>query len=1083
MNNKRIRQIIGRNYVRYSFMIGLLCLLFNQVYEHYLVERSDRRQSYLVQTAVDNGYAQMASLCKQWTESGSDDSYLDRLWSMVVPEQWHRSEMSLFLFKDSSMVYWANQMYDGNIDSTLLCKQTSSIDTIDGNLALVFRFGDQRSSKLAITVLHIQNLATGALNPYVFKDKTVRIHTKIPASESAIEHEKVEVAGVTFYFEPSPEATIPIGIALLGWCGVFLIVVSIERYILHRTRKNNTLVCLLSLVLSLVAIRLLVSYFNIPNQYGSAFDNIIIKGDEILPLSMGNLLVTFLFGLVFVIYLFRVRRKHQYGYNRLSRKGQYVSMVVTMALINIMVAYYHYALVGIIYNTNISYQVYDMFEMSGATVMFMVTAGIVISIRIITNRISTTCFSNFNMAFCILVSVLLLALILIPIESQIRNTGYILLAFHLVFLVISYVWRRWISEYYVILQTLAVFALYLTMFSTIEFNVVGQKKVIEYSHRLQVANMNIPQPEIEKYIDCNYAIINGDGLLLQGGNLFDIQKLLPYINSKADTLIKVDNYSHYIRHADNKATYIVSHKTASVFDFLALFSYIYILSFVVVMLIFYGSGVGSDMMIGWSKVALRIRLSVMAIVFISLVTLALVVTNQSRENQITQNRININNTMQNVLSGFRGYLAINSECEKPLESWYKDVVSSAYTMVNVYDLSGRSLNREHGKYLDRISNEAFQNLNWRDAPYYHQTVHTAYDVEYISAYTTVWVDGVKYGYLNIMDNDPLRIEGQRAMMADLLNIFIVILLAVLMLSLPVYHHITRPLYRISYGMKNIAKMKKITPNAKASPNDEVEILIAQYNKMIDYLEQSYRCLAENEREIAWREMARQVAHEIKNPLTPMKLKVQMLQRAIEKGDPDIESKTKATLDILLEQIELLSRIASAFSDFSKMDEGNPAPCNLAAILKGTYQLFSKLDKGIEFTIDVPQEPVVVVADASQLSRVFVNLCKNSIEAIKAKNTQSGVVSLQLRVNEQNMAVVTISDDGVGVSVEQKSRMFMPNFTTKSSGSGLGLAISAQIIKGISGEISFDSQPCEGAVFTVEIPLSDAAVEFLPLKRD
>lgn len=1070
MNRLRIKRFLFKNYVRYTLLLGVLCLVVNQTYEHYYIGRADKESVADLQAEINNNYAELSSLCKQWTESGSDDSYLERLWSMVVPRQWQRSGVSLFLFKDTTMVYWANQMYGGRMDSLLISKPISSIDTLGNNVALLMRINNDNKGKRAMILLHLQNRETGLLNPHIFGNQTLRIHTKIPNKADSSKYQKVEVADIAFYVEPLPQTTIPLWVAIFGWCGIFCVLLSLKRFVLFNTRKSNLLVCIMILGLAMVVLRLLVTYLNVPNQYGSAFEH-IVTGSDVLPLSMGNLLVTFVFCLLFMVYLFRVRRKLEYGYNHLSIRWQFASMIIVMSLINTMVAYYHYALVEIIYNTNISTQVYDFFDLNSNAVMFMVTAGIVISIRIMSNRVSTSCFSNFNMVACIAISVVLLALILLPVQGQIRNTGYILLLFHLAFLVISFVWRKWVREYYVILQTLAVFALYVTLFSTVEFNIAGEKKAIKYSHRLQDTGINIPETEADNFLDCNYAVIDGDGLLLQGGNLFDIQRLLPYINTKGDTLIKVDNYSHYIRHADNGKTYIVSHKTASVFDFLALFSYIYILSFVAVMVIFYSSGVGSDMMMGWSRVAMRIRLSVMALVLVSMMTLAFVVTNQARENQITQNRININNTMQNVLSSFREYLSRNPECQRPLESWYADVVSSAYTMVNVYDLNGKTLSKDQSHSLYRINNEAFQNLNWRDAPYYHQTVITTYEVEYISAYTTVWVDGVKYGYINILGNDPLQIEGQRTMMIDLFNIFVVILLSVLALSLPVYHHITRPLYRISYGMRNISKMKKIAANDKASPNDEVEALITQYNKMIDFLEQSYLQLAQNEREMAWREMARQVAHEIKNPLTPMKLKVQMLQRAISVGDPDIEAKTKATLDTLLEQIELLSRIATAFSDFSKMDEGQPIKCDMATILKRTYELFDKLDSNIEFKIEVPADPVAILADPGQLSRVFVNLCKNAVEAIKAKCSQEGTVEMKLTVTDRNTALVTISDNGVGVSEAQKAKMFVPNFTTKSSGSGLGLAISAQIIKNISGNISFESQQCQGTTFSVEIPLA------------
>ncbi len=235
--------------------------------------------------------------------------------------------------------------------------------------------------------------------------------------------------------------------------------------------------------------------------------------------------------------------------------------------------------------------------------------------------------------------------------------------------------------------------------------------------------------------------------------------------------------------------------------------------------------------------------------------------------------------------------------------------------------------------------------------------------------------------------------------------------------------------------------------------------------MLDELEKSAGLLARSEREGAWREMAKQVAHEIKNPLTPMKLSIQHLQRALKDNIPDVKELTEKISQRLIEQIENLSNIATAFSDFAKMPQGNFIHLDIIPILSSTVELFQESEQ-IEIKFQYPENICLVNGDKEQLMRVFTNIIKNAIQAIP--ENQEGIIDILLEDNQTNF-LISIKDNGVGIAEEKRNHIFEPNFTTKSSGSGLGLAISKNIIERMSGKIWFESTLNSFTTFYIEIP--------------
>ena len=284
------------------------------------------------------------------------------------------------------------------------------------------------------------------------------------------------------------------------------------------------------------------------------------------------------------------------------------------------------------------------------------------------------------------------------------------------------------------------------------------------------------------------------------------------------------------------------------------------------------------------------------------------------------------------------------------------------------------------------------------------------------------------------------------------------------ISFFIVRSITRPLSALSERMKHLS-MGSVGERLQYEGDDEVGQLVARYNEMVEELERSSERLAKSEREGAWRTMARQIAHEINNPLTPMKLTIQQLQRTKKLNDRErFDDYFDKSTALLIEQIDNLSRIAQSFSQFAKMPEVKPARVDVAARLFSVITLFRNNRQQIPIRYIGAESEVFAMADYEQISQVFNNLIKNALQAID--NKADGDIIVMLQQKEQSVEI-SVSDNGSGIPESIQDKIFRPNFTTKSTGAGLGLAISKNIVEGSGGSIAFTTSPA-GTTFVVTL---------------
>ena len=243
---------------------------------------------------------------------------------------------------------------------------------------------------------------------------------------------------------------------------------------------------------------------------------------------------------------------------------------------------------------------------------------------------------------------------------------------------------------------------------------------------------------------------------------------------------------------------------------------------------------------------------------------------------------------------------------------------------------------------------------------------------------------------------------------------------------------------------------------------EVVTLIDSYNTMIDKLKSSAVKLAKSERETAWREMAKQVAHEIKNPLTPMRLSIQTFERGYRRGEDFSKKRIKEFSESLIQQIDTMSSIATAFSDFAEMPEPKKEKLNVVEVVELAIDIFNR--DHINFTSN--SKKIYANFDRTQLIRVITNLLKNAFQAIPVDRTPKIDVNIS---DDDNFVKISISDNGYGISKTDTQKIFEPSFTTKSSGMGLGLSMIKSIINAYNGDISFNSKTNIGTTFNINFP--------------
>lgn len=583
--------------------------------------------------------------------------------------------------------------------------------------------------------------------------------------------------------------------------------------------------------------------------------------------------------------------------------------------------------------------------------------------------------------------------------------------------------------------------------------------------------INMEAKEKSSQVDINYFVVyQHNDLVLQFGD-YDYPM---HLSNKQNNWYKENGFLHFVKkNLRNNTVWVGSIKEQTLFDKLSIPSYLFLFSSISILLIIIFTNPRRIFSIGGITLSSSLQITLISIFLISFIVFgSIAIKYFNKLNDKTNKDILIEKT-QSISYEIKDIFTNPKHSDEDI---YYDLVNLSNTFltdINLYDTKGFLINTSRpiifsqGIISQYINSDALHQLQTSTSPLIYQEERIG-NRNYSASYMRIVDNDKEIGYLHI----PYIIKQKNLedkileFVSAFINIYILWITIALIISILLSNFITQPLRQLQEKMR-LVKLDQRNEKIKWSRKDELGNLILSYNAMIDKLDESAKLLLKKEREGAWREMAKQVAHDIKNPLTPMKLSIQQLQRLQSTDIVKFHELFQEVTPALIEQINTLSEIASEFSDYAKDNINVNEHTNIDECLRTVINIFENQDR-IEIKYNNPYPyPINVIGDKQQYIRIFNNLIKNSIQAIY--NKEDGLIEIEVS-EEDNLCRVSIKDNGCGIKAENIDKVFSPEFTTKIEGSGLGLAIVKSIIETIGGKIDFVSQENKGTIFYVYLPV-------------
>lgn len=609
---------------------------------------------------------------------------------------------------------------------------------------------------------------------------------------------------------------------------------------------------------------------------------------------------------------------------------------------------------------------------------------------------------------------------------------------------------------------------------------------IEFISKIVTQVTGFPQllldDKITKPVDLSgysYSIYKGNKLTVFGGDFVYPLHSQELLNPTRDVeYLTKDGYHHLVYRTPSGKIIVVSRKNSSVQEFFSPFAYMLIyFSAILFFYILYRFVVLRDKQSFQINFKTRIQISILFILLVSLLVVGIGVNNYVITQFNKKNKLSLQEKSNSILLEFKTRIEGMPD-EQVTPDYIKYVLGNLsnifFTDINFYHSNGNLLasSREsiyNEGFLSRQMNpKAFVEMDVNKRAFYMQSEKIG-SFDYLSVYAVFRNNSNEVvGYINLpyfLRQKELK-EDLSSSLLSMINVFSLLIAISMIVTFIIASRLTGPLTLLQekLGQIRVGRKNEIIEYTK---NDEIGSLVSEYNRMIIELEKSANLLAKSEREIAWREMAKQVAHEVKNPLTPMKLSVQYLLKAWDDKQPDFDDRLRRFKESMIQQIETLSNIASEFSYFAKMPVGIKQEADLTEILESCLNFYenNEGDVKIDFENLVPSKSAMVLVDKDQILRVFNNILRNAIQSIPADRI--GEIYIQLKEGADKY-IVSVQDNGVGIPEDIRDKIFSPNFTTKNSGMGLGLAMTKTILENMDGNIYFETKLNEGTTFIIEV---------------
>jgi two-component system, NtrC family, nitrogen regulation sensor histidine kinase NtrY len=610
-----------------------------------------------------------------------------------------------------------------------------------------------------------------------------------------------------------------------------------------------------------------------------------------------------------------------------------------------------------------------------------------------------------------------------------------------------------------------------------------QKRLVPNSVFPLLINEGLYSRQIDNPDQFSYSVFVDKEIQYSSGT-FNYRRYMTELAERADDLfnagIIMRDFEHRAFLGENGRFVIISSKVPSVNLRIANFSFLFLIFIFSILLILIAVALYQsfrDIKLNYAaKIQLYLNFAFFTpLIIVSITTISVIVQSfkTSMESQYLEYGENLSALISEPLNSYR-QLAIESE---DLSDQIYQMAEVADVDMNVYNTNGRLI----ASSLFQVYQNNILSYNIEPEAYIRilENQETSCVLEEkvgLLKFKNVYVGvrstetGTIIGILSLPFFASQKDLEQRIIdvLSYIINIFTVLFVIFLFVSFFVSRGLTFPLWLITQKIKRTT-LSSFNEPLSWNSDDEIGMMVTEYNRMLVNLEESKKALAKSEKESAWREMARQVAHEIKNPLTPMKLTLQHMKRIIDDGGDNGETEKKQKqINSLLEQIETLSDIATSFSNFAKMPAPKSELLDIRLLLLETIELYDKKELG-EIVTNIEEGQFMVEGDRKWLGRAFSNLIINGFQAVG--NHRKARLDINLHLMDRKRVRIEIQDNGEGIPEHIGDKVFTPNFSTKYSGSGLGLAITRKGIEHANGKIWFISTDGNGATFYVEIPLA------------
>lgn len=975
---------------------------------------------------------------------------------------WEEIGISMYMYEDGVGTLWCNDKVALDLKKLTDGQSLDTLFNAQGNYMLVFRSENKDTKREVLIALELMN--GDELNAQIFPNKQIKLHKTEVVNPKR--YHRVECNGAVFWCSNGYEMLPSLITNVIGWCGMLMLLLLLVSLLLDNTNRGNVIAMVflsLFLLLLIRMVMMVLPYDFLTGRVGQAN----FEGWEMYAFSPMNLMFNGAFLLLFSFYVYAIKHKQR---RAIELSGVWTQRALYAAVLGgrtITVLYVNLAVVVNVYDEEMLLRLINN-DYSLNTVSLLIYAAftlLFIAIYFQYNLLLIPRNKKFLTCEFIIALVLMTGFILV-FWTQLHNTWIVLPLFLVGFRLLNLLDVKYPPQTLFILCAV-MFSLYVAVVDVTERFESSAGTMTEYSNEY-VGGFN----------KSDAADFKGNLVELVNEN-YQVKHNVEIMSPKwrGDTTVFVDKTDYDVLSRRGEAGVLNSSNNSMFFTVMSQMSVLFFLIMIVAIPVLWILGVRNVLKwpIGKRSLVQKIQLLVLTVIIVSFVSSLLIEVANARRSEVRVRSVIVVGIIRVIQNNIHNYSTHKESNTAPmLKEWFEWHGGKLITSnLGVFDKSGSKISASPDQQFSQYMNfNAYNKLNFHNVALYGYEDGDDYQIFFPAYYN----DEV-LGYVNVAISNIRDIVDSRPYVYEMLSLLFIALFVLVCISWLIYRMIAVP---IGVFQRALSKTNELTPipyNKVIAGNAEMRALANQYNKMVQYLEEYAQVTANAQRESLWHDVAREMAHEIKNPLTPMKLKIQMLQHYKIRNGYIPEDKIDETLQLLLEQINVIDEVVNDFRNVAGMNIGNVEVINLSGLLSNVISLYGNYngrEVEVAFKVEGKEHGAVVddawvMADSVQLIRVFSNLLKNAAQA--TEDTVLPKIDIDLKISKMGeTAHVVIADNGVGVPSEIAPRIFERSFTTKLKGLGIGLAVASKIVENLNGDISFYNNDKGGATFVVRLPL-------------